>query len=404
MKSLVNHIKNTTIVRGIRFIVLAAGLIVIGLFAAKNSFDAVTAVLCVVAFICGGIKINLKSPSSVRHIELDACSAVIIGAILSCGPVSAAGPAVMAALGRILLDFGHRDSFTGSAYTIARLPLQAALSGMAFSRMGGNTAYPIDIESLPAALTAAAIYTVLDLVLSGNIGSARARCLYIGIGYGIAGAVRSMPPYVFLIMTLPVAITLLSILSEARKACKTETAESQLGAEDKQVEEAKPSLIDPLTGLANRRYLEMFLHQEISRSERSGQPISVILIDIDNFRQLNDANGSESADRCLVAIGAGIKRMLREYDVVARYKDDEFVIVLPECDIDAASEAAHRLHSALSCQVLPLRAGFSAGVASYPAYGTSVDDLLSSAHHALNRAKFSGKNTIRSCHELAKAG
>lgn len=399
---LVNHIKNGAAARGIKFIILTAGLIIIGLFAAKGSFDAVTAVLCVVAFICGGIKIKLGSPSSTRHIEMDVGSVVIIGAVLSCGPISAAGPAAMAALGRILLDFNHRDSLTGSVYTVARLPLQAALSGMILGWMGGNTAYPVDIESLPAALTAAAIYTALDWTLAGGIGSVRAYCLYIGMGYGVAGAIRSMPPYVFLIMTLPIAFTVLSLLSEAGKSRKA--VESQSEIEDKPAEAARPSLIDPLTGLANQRYLEMFLRQEISRSECSGQPISVILLDIDNFRQLNEANGSESADRCLVAIGAGIKHMLREYDVVARYKDDEFVIVLPECDINAASEAARRLHAALSRQVLPLRVGFSAGVASYPTYGTSADDLLSSAHHALNRAKFSGKNTVLSCRELAKTG
>jgi diguanylate cyclase (GGDEF)-like protein len=182
------------------------------------------------------------------------------------------------------------------------------------------------------------------------------------------------------------------------------TIEQESEIEEKPAEAAKPSFTDPLTGLANQRYLEMFLQQEISRSERFGQPISIILIDIDDFEQLNQIDGQEAADRCLVAIGAGIRRMLREYDVIARYKDDEFVVVLPECDITAAHDAAARLHAALSGQVLPLRARFSAGVATYPAYGKTIDDLLSSAHHALNRAKFAGKNTIRSCHELAKAG
>jgi diguanylate cyclase (GGDEF)-like protein len=147
----------------------------------------------------------------------------------------------------------------------------------------------------------------------------------------------------------------------------------------------------------------MFLQQEISRSERSGQPITVLLVDIDDFRHLNAAEGKDAADRCLVAIGDELRGMVRDYDLVARHKDDEFVVVLPETDADAGHETAQRLHSALSGEILPLRARFSIGVATYPAHGASVDNLLSSAHHALNRAKFSGKNAVRSCHQLAKA-
>jgi len=168
-------------------------------------------------------------------------------------------------------------------------------------------------------------------------------------------------------------------------------------------EAPKPALLDPLTGLANERYLSMFLQQEISRSERSGQPMTVLLIDIDDFDRLNGTAGTDAGDQCITALGTSLRRMIRDYDLVARYKDDEFVVVLPEASATAGSETARRLHCALSGHILPSRARFSVGVATYPTHGTSVDDLLSSAHHALNRAKFSGKNTVRSCHELAKA-
>lgn len=402
---LVDFIKNSAVVRAvervIRLLAWAAGLCLIAAFGVSGYIDAVVAALSVISFIAGGIRVSLGSPSSARKVEIDAGSAVVIGAALACGPVSAAGPAAMAALGGIFLDFNHRDSFVRSTYTVARMPFQAALAALVFIWVGGSAAYPASIESLPAALTAAAAYALLDCFLSGNIRLIKTRWLSMGLGYGFGCAARTTPPFVILVVILPVALTVLNLLREARKARKA-GAESETG--EKPAEAAKTSFLDPLTGLANQRYLEMFLQQEISRSERSGQPISVILIDIDNFEQLNQVDGEESADRCLVAIGAGIRRMLREYDVIARYKDDEFVVVLPECDIAAAHEAAYRLHAALSGQVLPLRARFSAGVATYPAYGISVDDLLSSAHHALNRAKFAGKNTIRSCHELAKAG
>jgi len=165
----------------------------------------------------------------------------------------------------------------------------------------------------------------------------------------------------------------------------------------------RPSLLDPLTGLANQRYLAIFLDQEISRSTRTGQPITVLLIDLDDFEGLNSTEGRDAGDRCIAALGTGIRGLVRDYDLAARYKDDEFAVVLPETDPDAGAETAERILSALSGRALPSRATFSIGVATYPQHGASADDLLSSAHHALNRAKFSGKNTVRSCHELAKA-
>ncbi|MEN6519785.1 MAG: GGDEF domain-containing protein [Armatimonadota bacterium] len=403
----VNYIKSRVSVRPLvritGLLVRAAGFYLIAAFALSGYIDAVVAALSIIAFIAGGIRVSLGSPSNTRKVEIDAGSAVVIGAALACGPVSAAGPAAMAALGSILLDFNHRDSLANSTYTVARMPISAALASLVFGWAGGNTVYTAGAESLPAALAAAAAYIVLDSALAGSIRLVKTRWISAGLGYGLGCAARTMPPFVMLAVILPAALAVLGLLRDARRNSKIES-EPKAEEDESPTEVAKTSFTDPLTGLANQRYLEMFLRQEISRAERSGHPISVILIDIDNFEQLNELDGRESADRCLVAIGAGVKRMLREYDVIARYKDDEFVVVLPECDITAAHDAAARLHAALSGQVLPLRAHFSAGVATYPAYGTSIDDLLSSAHHALNRAKFAGKNTIRSCHELAKAG
>ncbi|MEN6372481.1 MAG: GGDEF domain-containing protein [Armatimonadota bacterium] len=403
----VNYIKSRVSVRALARItglfVRAAGFCLIAAFAVSGYIDAVVAALSITAFIAGGIRVSLRSPSGTRKVEIDAGNAVVLGAALACGPVSAAGPAAMAALGRILLDFNHRDSFARSTYTVARMPVSAAIASLVFGWAGGNAAYTAGVESLPAALAAAAVYTVLDSALAGDIRLVKTRWLSAGLGYGLGCAVRTIPPFVMLVVILPVALTVLGLLRDARKVSKVEP-EPEAETEESPEEVVRTSFTDPLTGLANQRYLEMFLRQEISRAERTGHSISVILIDIDDFEQLNQVDGKEAADRCLVAIGTGVKRMLREYDVIARYKDDEFVVVLPECGIEAAHDAAARLHSALSGQVLPFRARFSAGVATYPSYGTSIDDLLSSAHHALNRAKFAGKNTIRSCHELAKAG
>lgn len=189
-------------------------------------------------------------------------------------------------------------------------------------------------------------------------------------------------------------------LLSVKGSCET-TVDSE--AVSKPEETSRPSLIDPVTGLANQRYLEMFLEQEISRCERSKAAMTVLLIDIDDFGRLVASNSEDETNLCVAALGQAFREMLRAYDVVARYKDDEFVVVLPGTDIHTGTEIAGRMHGLLSGQILPLRARFSVGVAAYPEHGTSIDTLLGSAHHALNRAKFSGKNRVRGCHELAKA-
>lgn len=377
-----------------RVAIVITGLFLTAAFIADGNPGAVTAALCVVAFVAGGIRIAVGSMSSETMIAIDAGTAITFGAAIACGPICAAGPAAMAALGRILLDTSHQEPFPRSVYRVTRLPVQGAITGLVFLALGGQTSDPTAIASLPAIFAAAVTFVLIDRLLSLDSPAFMSLWLSAGAGYGLGGATAILPQFAILAAALPVAVALLRLLH--RRVRSSEQAQEK-------EEAAKPSLIDPLTGLANQRYMEMFMSQEISRSERSGQPITVFLIDIDNFARLNESEGKDEGDRCLTALGGAIKDTVREYDLAARYKDDEFVVILPETDTAAGYEIANRLHATVSGQILPHRLTFSIGVAGYPTYGTTSDDLLSSAHHALNRAKFSGKNTIRSCHLLAKA-
>lgn len=381
--------------RMVRLLVGLGGLYMIASFAFSGRPDATTASLSIIAFVLGGVRIAVSSASGDGEAEkVDTSSVIALGSALACGPAGSVGPAAMAALGELLFGPGERDTFWRSAYKVARLVVMAFLAGSVFVAFGGKTASPFDASSFPAALAAAVVYAIIGRILGVSQGSACGLAVALGIGYALGGAARALPVYSVLIPGLPIAVTVLVMLQRRH---------APVMPEGLQTKEPKPSLIDPVTGLANQRYLEMFLHQETSRALRSGRPLTVLLIDIDDFRRTNEISGSSEADRSMAALGAGIKQMLREYDVVARYKDDEFVVVLPDTDADAGTETARRLHSALSGRILPLRISFSTGVATYPVHGTTVDNLLASAHHALNRAKFSGKNSVVSCLELAKA-
>ena len=185
-----------------------------------------------------------------------------------------------------------------------------------------------------------------------------------------------------------------------------ETAEApQADSPDVAPSDNPSSFIDPSTGLASRRYVEMFLRSEISRSERLAKPVSVAVFDLDGFRALVDSVGQEAIDGALSQIGLALKAGLREYDVVGRYSPGRLIAVLPESSTEQAFEAAERLHASLESMRLgkgPV--SLSVGVAAFPDHAAEADGLINSAHHALNTGRASGPGSrVYCCEELEKA-
>jgi diguanylate cyclase (GGDEF)-like protein len=161
------------------------------------------------------------------------------------------------------------------------------------------------------------------------------------------------------------------------------------------------SLNDPLTGLANRRFLHENERHLIAGAKRSGKRMAVLAVDLDDFKAVNDTHGHAAGDAVLVASAERMKQLLRESDVIARLGGDEFVIVLGQVDdAAAASEVASRVVDSL-CQPIPLagggtaRIGASVGIAMCCTDGETLDDLLKQADTALYAAKRDGKNTFR---------
>ena len=165
---------------------------------------------------------------------------------------------------------------------------------------------------------------------------------------------------------------------------------------------ADEARVDPLTGLLNRRGLEERLEAELSRAAREGTPLAAVALDLDHFKQLNDAHGHELGDRVLVWLGALLKEQARGVDVAARVGGEEFIVLLPRADDDAASTFAERVRRAVDDRRSEsgrgrmglsdeLRLTLSAGVASADA---PVDGpaLLAAADQALYAAKRSGRN------------
>ena len=159
---------------------------------------------------------------------------------------------------------------------------------------------------------------------------------------------------------------------------------------------------DPLTRLLNRRAFLDRLSAEVDRSHRYGAVLSILMLDVDHFKLVNDNAGHLTGDSVLGQIGMLLQSAVRSVDVVARYGGEEFVVLLPETHPEGAVAFAERLrevieqHAFLTGQGEPLHLTASIGVASYPSSTVrSTEDLFARADEALYRAKSSGRNQVR---------
>lgn len=163
---------------------------------------------------------------------------------------------------------------------------------------------------------------------------------------------------------------------------------------------------DPLTGLYNRRYLSDAMAHELARMVRDGKPLSVMLIDIDHFKAINDSHGHPAGDACLVRLSALLREHTRESDIVCRWGGEEFLIVLPTMPTRTAAERAEWYRTAFESQVAPWgnappRPTLSIGIAGFPEDGCSADELVAAADAALYRAKTLGRNRVEGAGDAA---
>ena len=160
------------------------------------------------------------------------------------------------------------------------------------------------------------------------------------------------------------------------------------------------TITDDLTKLFNSRYLNLYIGREIKRCKRHGIPLSVIFLDLDGFKTINDQYGHLAGSGTLAEVGAILAEAVRESDILARYGGDEFVVVLPETPPSGALVIAERLrkaiedHCFLQPQGLSARISASFGIASYPDHALTPEGLIQKADQAMYRVKERDKNGI----------
>ena len=159
------------------------------------------------------------------------------------------------------------------------------------------------------------------------------------------------------------------------------------------------AVTDPLTGLMNRRRFNGILADQLLVAERFGEPFSVIMLDIDHFKKVNDTYGHPFGDRVLQKVTEAMKQAIREVDVPCRYGGEEFIILLRKADKATASVTAERVRSIVARNIIKdgnisLNITVSVGHAQYPSDSADAKELVHFADQALYRAKNGGRDRV----------
>src|SRR5437660_734509 len=153
------------------------------------------------------------------------------------------------------------------------------------------------------------------------------------------------------------------------------------------------AMVDPLTGLYNRRFAEQRLAAEVARSERKGHPLTVLTLDLNNFKQINDTHGHPAGDQVLLEFAARLNKVVRGADLAVRLGGDEFLVLLPECTSQQLQLVLGRLGSLqVDCHGQEIPITFSAGWKQYE-MGERPEELLARADEALYASKRAGRKT-----------
>lgn len=219
---------------------------------------------------------------------------------------------------------------------------------------------------------------------------------------------RFLSVFMLMLMLAPTLVLALrqvereSVIRTLRE--KKQTEPEQPEKTDSLDQESSGAFVDQLTGLASRRYFNMFLQREFSRSQRANKPLALAVFDVDEFSRLEGKLGQDAAGSALADMGARMKSALRDYDLAARYSDGRIVVVLPETDKQAADDVVKRLHNlATSVHANGQAISVTVGLATFPEHGATPEELINSAHRALNRGKAECSNQVHTREEVPKA-
>jgi len=159
------------------------------------------------------------------------------------------------------------------------------------------------------------------------------------------------------------------------------------------------SNVDGLTGLYNRRYFQLTLERMLMEASRTGHPLSMIMLDIDHFKRVNDTYGHKAGDDVIRFLSRTLKNNIRKVDIAARYGGEEFVVLLHNTNVEGAARLAEKIRilvkdATINADGSTLNITSSFGVSSYPSLSMSTGDLVKNSDQALYYSKENGRNMV----------
>lgn len=393
--------------------VSAAGLALVASVASQLTHRdaALFAALVMLALIVSFAKVRLRTPGT--GVTITTGCVIDFTALLILGLPAATMTAVVGVWSQLSFHGRRPTPAYQMWFSLGAVALAIQASGRTYALVAGQLDQPTAVGLATAGAVAAGTYFLVNsMLLAGAMGLSTERrpfevwmaefgWSWPGYLFGFSLAAVAAAAIAWSALALaPLAVMLFVLTYRNLKAY---------------VQHATESLTDPLTNLPNRRCLTAHVARELSRSVREDVPMSVVLIDLDDFKVINDTYGHHAGDLALVEVAERLQQLIRVYDICARYGGDEFVVVLAGCDAENAARRAETLRRAVADLVLgtstPVRLPLqiSVGVSAFPADGQTLYELLAVADTRMFSEKWRTKgsrarptsqpNIIRSMHQ-----
>lgn len=381
--------------------VIAAGVVLVAVSVPRGGFDNPFLLIAIVATSIAVHTIKVELPAGASSSTLSLGYAVSFASMLILGPAGTVWTTMTGGWAQCTLNAKARNPWYQTVFSMCALSVSMESAAQTLSWTGGQVlSGPADIV-IPSIVASALVYFLASsLLMAVAIGLTTghpsiqvwdrdflwgAPNYFIG-AFAATVAVQGVHRFGWnsvVLLLAPLFLTFRLYKVFLRRVAEVSHVNRELRSQKERAE--AESLTDPLTRLPNRRFLADHAEQEIARAARTRQPLALLMIDVDQFKRINDTYGHQKGDEVLTAVAACLRDGLRPYDVCGRFAGDEFVVLLSGCPVEMALRRADALAGAIAAEPQavaaeePLLMSVSVGVAIFPDDASTYEDLLAVA-------------------------